>query len=714
VRGPGGVQVTRAVDLTQRRSSRVALVGLAVVLCLLLVLGGSASAVGATPADPPVAPDKPPVLMLGGGLGDSRLFVTHWLGDSVQEVAKQGSFTLLTSKTARWWSGDGPDTYVLATDEAAVGAASAACTMTDLAWALDQLAARHPVGRAVLVCQGASGLMARAYLEDLGEPKQSKRADIVGLVTLGAPNQGLSLLAANPDLDMWDEYAAGGGLTPADLTPGSGYLTALNGGVLPTVVKTMVVRGSCASLCGSDTDGVATLQEQTLPAGVVSGALEAQLDVQGRASDVWSLKDSWFPKTRLGGEMLNPLDASEVDRLELVRSYVTMPEVQAAVKTFYTAWFSNGAPTTHISSRLVVDVSGSMDESLRGVKKIASAREACATFADAMAARVGLKEAVPEDLALITFNTSVRTVAGPTSDPGSVKTVSNTLRAGGSTDIGLALQAAVDSFASAPGGAQKVVVLLSDGEVTTGLNDQAVLSGPVAAASSRHIRIDTVGLGRLTSGDKAFLQQVASATGGSFSEALDGFELSRDFLRTRYESLGTLAVDSEIALPEGKPVTVDVARVEAGSVLMEIGLVPDGEVGWKLSRDGQPVPEDAVNVDTGSGRALALTLENPVAGNYVLELTKTPGVGDGRAHVFVVAQRDLLPDEGVAVGSGNGALLLLIVVCLIAVVTLGLALVLTARGARGGGGRKASSKKRDVAEAGDMFDGPPSAGEDSE
>ncbi len=530
MRAPGCGQVTRAAEMKLRRSTRVALCGLAAVLVLLLVGGGVASADSLAPAGPPVAPDKPPVLMLGGGLGDSRLFVTHWLGDQAQEVARQGSLVLVTSATARWWTGDGPDAYVLTVDEATGGSATGGLKMEDLAWALDRLAERHPVGKAVLVCQGASGLLARAYLEDLGEPRQSQRADIVGLVTLGTPHGGLSLIADSPGLDMWDAYAAGGGLTSADLAVGSQYLTALNGKTLPVVVKTMVVRGVCASLYGRDNDGVATLAEQALPSGVVVGAPEAQLDVQARASDAWSLKDSWFPKTKLGGELIAPVDASEVDKLELVRSYVTMPEVQEAVKTFYTTWFSSAVPITHISSRLVVDVSGSMAESLNRVKKIDSARQACSTFVGAMASRVGLAQAVPEDLAIITFNTNARVLAGPSGDSKAIQAVLGSLSANGNTNIGRALEVAVSSFAATPGAAQKVVVLLSDGEATTGLNDQAVLSGPVASAAAQGIRIDTLGLGRLGADDRAFLEQVAAATGGSFSEALDGFELSRDFL----------------------------------------------------------------------------------------------------------------------------------------------------------------------------------------
>ena len=105
------------------------------------------------------------------------------------------------------------------------------------------------------------------------------------------------------------------------------------------VVKALVVRGVCASLYGRDTDGAATLEEQALPAGVSAGAPEARLEVQARASDAWPLNVSWAPRTKSGGELVDPVDSSQVEKLELVRSYVTMPGVQEAVKTFHTTWF---------------------------------------------------------------------------------------------------------------------------------------------------------------------------------------------------------------------------------------------------------------------------------------------------------------------------------------------------------------------------------------
>ena len=701
---PGCSSVTRAPHIAHRWSLRAVGCALLATLCVA-VLGGAVAASGAAPAGPAAAPDRPPILMLGGGLGDSQQLVTHWLGDNVQEVASRGSLALLTSKTPLWWSSGTLDTYVLAPADGASTPSTQTYTVADLAWALDQLARRHPVGKAVLVCQGASGLMARAYLEDLGDPKESSRADVIGLVTLGTPHKGLSLLGSYPDLDVWAPYAAGGGLKAEDLRPDSTFMQRLNAGTLPAVVKFLAVRGACASLAGLSTDGVASLDEQVPSPAVVPSAPQTgvdAVDVRARASDVWSLRGTWFAKTKKGGATLTSVDSSEVENLDLVRGYATMTDVQAAVQTFYTTWFAGDVPTTHISSRLVVDVSGSMKDAVKGVTKLDAAKQACATFADVMAARAGVVDAVPEDLALVTFTTEAQVVIGPTHDPVAVKSAAAALKAAGNTDVGRAVEVAVNSFATAPPVAKKVVVLLSDGDTTRGMDDAAILAGPVAKAAAQGIRIDTIGLGALKEEDKTFLQKIASATNGSFSQALDAFELRRDFLRSRYESLGSLLVDSETALPAGKPVTVDVAQVGDDGRLIEIGLVPDGAITWKLLRDGQPVADAEVKHMTSADGALALSVEKPIAGSYTLELQPTSGTTGTKAQVFVVFQKDVFREKGAPALPSSSAGLWVIVIAAVGALAVILAIVFSLRR------RPAKTDGQNGDDSAGLFNQPPS------
>jgi uncharacterized protein YegL len=657
----------------------------ALALAALLVAGlFTAALASAAPAGAPAAPGKPPILILDGGLGDRRVYAAYWLG-AEQDVATNGSLRLETNAAPRWWSGAGaPDTYVLSASEPSGSPAAAPIGPRDIAWALDVLASRHPAGRSVIVAQGAMGLSARQYLEDLGDPKESARADVVGLVELGTPNRGLTLLGKYPSLDIWPPYAAAAGFSADDLRPGSTLLTSLDSGHLPGVLKTFVVSGDAVDLAGYKTDGVAVTDDGTLAEGVAAGPVDYKT-VKASLTEAWPLVNTWHPETRSGGAPIaEQVSDDAVTNLGLMHGYAASPETMQAVKTYYSAWFSGKIPTTHVSSRLVLDLSGSMDQQFGSGSKLDAAKSAADDFADSVVARQGLGSAVPEDLGLITFNDNARVAVAGTSDIASVKSAIPTLRAGGHTDLGAGLDTAVRSFATSPKPADKVVVLLSDGRQTVGLNNSGILRGPVADAKKLGVRIDTIAMGSDTHADIGFLKQIATASGGSFHQSRDQFELRRDFLRARYSSLGTMTVDADVSLPLSKPVDLGIAP--ADTRLLEIGVLPDGKAAtWQVYRDGKPVAASAVKSTTSGDGFVTLSIESPAAGVYTL--SPSDPRARGRVHVFAVMQADAFVVHGVGSTMHDDSLLLLIgagvVLALSLVLTVGLGVMGRRRAASG-------------------------------
>jgi Mg-chelatase subunit ChlD len=453
------------------------------------------------------------VLIVDAGLGDVETFSSNWLGSAVETSAADGARALLSTTHPSWWNGaDAPATFLLH------NTAAGALTSEDIVWALDAIAASGACPKTVVVALGATGLQARVYAEDLGTTLQSRRADLVGLILLGTPNSGLSMQQTYPQLKLWAPYAAGAGFAPEDLVPGSTLLTSLDAGRFPSILKSLTIRGAAEDLGFGMTDG-ATVQ----PDLVLSQAAEVLSDetvVRATLSSGSDLTAYWMPATRKGGEKLNEVNEKAVAKLNAIRSYAAEPAVRAAVKEFYQAWFSEGAPVTHVSTVLTLDISGSMDQKLQsGKTKLAAAKTAAGDFLKSVQARGGQALAVPEDIEVIGFDTETKTIATG-ADDAAIKAV-KAITTGGNTDVGKAIQKSLDALTSSPPAAEKHIVFLSDGLSTEGKSEKKILSGPVTKAKKSGVVIDTVAFGKVGQSDVAFLKKIAKETGGTFFQPTD-------------------------------------------------------------------------------------------------------------------------------------------------------------------------------------------------
>ena len=189
-------------------------------------------------------------------------------------------------------------------------------------------------------------------------------------------------------------------------------------------------------------------------------------------------------------------------------------------------------PKGQTSVMLAVDVSGSMAATDVQPTRIEAAIAAGRTLIDKLPSNA--------QVGLVIFNAQAEVVAPLTTDKASVKDALGTLRPGGGTAIGSAIQVAVAQLANIidPNGPKSqnyaMVVLLTDGTSNTGI-DPSTAAGEAAQAK---IPVHTIGIGarnqttmvqgRVVDGvDEQALQQISSATGGHYYYAADEAQLSK-------------------------------------------------------------------------------------------------------------------------------------------------------------------------------------------
>ena len=164
---------------------------------------------------------------------------------------------------------------------------------------------------------------------------------------------------------------------------------------------------------------------------------------------------------------------------------------------------------------LVIDVSGSMlDE-----EKLDNAKNAASIFIDSIASN-------KNQIGLVTFQTEAKLLLKTTSDSTNLKSLVQSLQAGGDTAMGDAIKIATDAL-TLEGRSQvnKIILLLTDGVVTTGIDP--IESAKIA--NQNDITIFTVGYG--SDADANTLDAIATITGGQYFHAQSGQDLVDVFNR---------------------------------------------------------------------------------------------------------------------------------------------------------------------------------------
>lgn len=573
--------------------------------------------------------DGPSVLIVDSNLGDLESCKLHWLGDSVEVLAEDNGRELSSANQPVWWSkaeaaDKMPATFVFGHSD------NGPTTAEDIVWALDRLQESKAQPKTFIVAFGETGLPVREYAEDMSSSQQSARADVVGIAFCGTSQSGLTAVSMFPRLNLWDSIAASVGKEVADLQGGSDYLESLNEKRLPVASKELVVFGDVGDLGFGTTDG-ANIQADLDLADTVAAQVDSA-KARATISQKLNLSGAWLP---LASTIDNPgmeVDKQLAERLSAIPSYETSDEVQQQVREFYNAWFSGGAPMTHGSYVMALDLSGSMLEKTdQNVRKLDAAQEAASEYLHAMSACAELPFAAPEDVTVFGFNVALDKIAS-SYDDGAIKAI-DSMSAMGETNLGMALDAAYDTTQSSPRCANRRILILSDGASTEGKSDETMLAEAAAASRDLGVIIDVVGFGDVGESNAGFLKKLAETAGGAYYQASDTYDLKVDFLTSYYSSLG-LGLISEEAGDSAVSNGVDVGTLSDSVAALQIGIVADGDLPKaKLFRNGEVVEDDLYEISVDGG-LMSVRYMNPPTGSYSLTLEGT----SKRSHVFAVAQ----------------------------------------------------------------------------
>lgn len=225
-------------------------------------------------------------------------------------------------------------------------------------------------------------------------------------------------------------------------------------------------------------------------------------------------------------------------------------------------FLTSGVPSGEAQSAtvFVIDVSGSMADPWQGGVKLESAKSAARAVINMIEQESQASES-NHQVAIVTFSTNATLNLGLTTDYAAARSVVAGLTSQDRTNIGAGLQVANEALASAPAGAQKIIILLSDGKTNEGLPPEEILAGPVAQAASAGTCIYTVGFGDPGDLDEGLLREIAEKSGcGTYSYASAPEELERVYIRLRHQSLGTVLAEFEGQIAQGE--TVDIGQVE--------------------------------------------------------------------------------------------------------------------------------------------------------
>lgn len=532
---------------------------------------------------------------------------------------------------------------------------------------------RQATGRKVIVIGHSMGGLVAKYA--MGQPDghgHHANQDVREVITLGTPYEGSALLSGVNDVAAGSDAItkapwfgaslAACGLA-AQLSPRGGGLCKLAG-----VPKTPAGRAL-------------TLHSRKLkqlpdwPAGVPVHALGGDIDYTWRigsanlgTTDIGDIpvdKDS----ARAGGNFIEtdfrPHCASSsgisallhftcfhsnlqvappvVSRVLAILRLTVSTSVQAVTDAFARAG------TAASTSMLVIDTSGSMSGSAGNTSKIEAAQQASLSALRIIEAeqQAGRSEAI----GVVGFNAEPTTLAELGSDLSDAKLAASDLVAGGGTNIGDALTAALDALHPAPG--EKSIILLSDGLTEEGPSNEEILSDIVPRAISESVQICTVALG--DDADGGLLRSIADATNCAYSETTSLTELRNAFVLRRQQSNGTIAATNKGTVAEGQVSEASAITIPGGQSLLEVSLTwptladspapaesrtdPGGGSTADSGDPSTPVESPSVTTDAGvePGNVLALELTDP-SGEMVDDSYSAGKVLPGNPAVVIVHQ----------------------------------------------------------------------------
>jgi murein DD-endopeptidase MepM/ murein hydrolase activator NlpD len=275
------------------------------------------------------------------------------------------------------------------------------------------------------------------------------------------------------------------------------------------------------------------------------------------------------------------------------------------------------------ATALLIDMSGSMGENWQGGVKIESAKAAAVDVINMIEqeSQIGASD---HQVAIATFTTDAYIDLGLTTDYNTARQVVNGLMPLDQTNIGDGLQVSNQALTSAPAGAQKIIILLSDGLTNEGLSRQEILDGPVREAASAGTCIYTVGFGDPGDLDEELLRSISSeAACGEYNYASAPDELERVYIRLRHQSLGQILDEFHGEVAQGEQVDAGQVNVPPGQDSLYASLYWPGSVLGLVLTDpqGRVVDESYPGaVVSAYSRMVYAVVDDPLAGTWDVDV----------------------------------------------------------------------------------------------
>jgi Mg-chelatase subunit ChlD len=227
--------------------------------------------------------------------------------------------------------------------------------------------------------------------------------------------------------------------------------------------------------------------------------------------------------------------------------------------------------TAFTSTILLLDVSSSMGTHWQGGVKIASMKEAASRIVNMLSAENKLGY-VEHKIGVVSFESVAKTIAPLKADFQDVNSEIMQLRDRRNTNIGDALMKGLNLLEKEGTQINRIMVLLTDGERTVGLSNDQIITGPVAEAKRKGIRIFTIGFGDAGGIDEGFLKQIAQATNAQYFYALDANKLDNVYVSIGHKTGGSVINSYTGEVAQGETVVAGSFNVPVNSPELRVTL----------------------------------------------------------------------------------------------------------------------------------------------
>ncbi|MGD9676620.1 MAG: VWA domain-containing protein, partial [Candidatus Bipolaricaulia bacterium] len=226
------------------------------------------------------------------------------------------------------------------------------------------------------------------------------------------------------------------------------------------------------------------------------------------------------------------------------------------------------APKVGPVTAMVLDVSGSMDASFQGARKIDKAQAAARLLTQCVKDAGALTRADGK-LSVTAFSSDARLQQGMTLDYAKVLAAIDKLTPGGSTNLAAGIESGLSALQASKTTYPKAMIVLSDGLANAGVSSpDAIIAGPVTKAKNAGVKIFTIGFGEAGSIDAALLERIAATTGGRYALADAGrfkTDLSNLFIDAQVSSTAKVVARFQGAVAQGKSVAMGAFTMPQGA-----------------------------------------------------------------------------------------------------------------------------------------------------